>query len=449
MFERIKQLLSRRIGLFPTAEIKKVFDVDIAVSEEMARKIEFWQDMYAGRAYWIDDDVISLRLEQAIVREFSNAVLTEMSTAISDKKLDNIFTNAIRNLNENLQSGFATGALIIKPLGKDCVQYIPQSQFIPIEYDSRGRLIKVVFPDVRQVGEHDFYTRLEYHCLSQKNGLTVINKAFHSMSRDTLGKMCPLSQVEDWKDILEYENYSTMFRTDFGYYRNPIANTIDNSFSGVSIFDCAADLIYKADRQFGRIEWEFESGERAIIVDDAALQLTESKKRDLPHTFKRLYKGLDISIDSNGGELFHEFSPVFRQEDLLKGLDEYKRLIEFQVGLSYGDISNPQSVEKTAQEVKAAKKRKYNTVNAIQQNLRDCLDDLCYALAFYNCMTKNYDFNCSFKDSILADEETERKQDLQDVSVGAMPLWEYRMKWYGEDEKTAKSKISDNADVID
>ena len=449
MFERIKQLLSRRIGLFPTAEIKKVFDVDIAVSEEMARKIEFWQDMYAGCAYWIDDDVISLRLEQAIVREFSNAVLTEMSTAISDKKLDNIFTNAIRNLNENLQSGFATGALIIKPLGKDCVQYIPQSQFIPIEYDSRGRLIKVVFPDVRQVGEHDFYTRLEYHCLSQKNGLTVINKAFHSMSRDTLGKMCPLSQVEDWKDILEYENYSTMFRTDFGYYRNPIANTIDNSFSGVSIFDCAADLIYKADRQFGRIEWEFESGERAIIVDDAALQLTESKKRDLPHTFKRLYKGLDISIDSNGGELFHEFSPVFRQEDLLKGLDEYKRLIEFQVGLSYGDISNPQSVEKTAQEVKAAKKRKYNTVNAIQQNLRDCLDDLCYALAFYNCMTKNYDFNCSFKDSILADEETERKQDLQDVSVGAMPLWEYRMKWYGEDEKTAKSKISDNADVID
>ena len=45
--------------------------------------------------------------------------------------------------------------------------------------------------------------------------------------------------------------------------------------------------------------------------------------------------------------------------------------------------------------------------------------------------------------------ETERKQDLQDVSVGAMPLWEYRMKWYGEDEKTAKSKISDNVDVID
>lgn len=33
--------------------------------------------------------------------------------------------------------------------------------------------------------------------------------------------------------------------------------------------------------------------------------------------------------------------------------------------------------------------------------------------------------------------------------MGVMPLWEYRMKWYGEDEKTAKSMTSDTiADVI-
>lgn len=35
------------------------------------------------------------------------------------------------------------------------------------------------------------------------------------------------------------------------------------------------------------------------------------------------------------------------------------------------------------------------------------------------------------------------RQDRQDVSMGAMSLVEYRMKWYNEDEATAKSKVVD------
>lgn len=153
----------------------------------------------------------------------------------------------------------------------------------------------------------------------------------------------------------------------------------------------------------------------------------------------KLYNG--ISIDN----AYHEFSPALRQDDFISGLDEYKRNIEFAVGLSYGDISNPQNIEKTATEIRSAKCRKFNTVYSIQQNLKTCLDDLVYALAFYNEMaTKNYEFVCDFKDSILVDEETERIQDRQDVSMGAMPLWEYRMKWYGEDEETAKAMTTDS-----
>ena len=51
----------------------------------------------------------------------------------------------------------------------------------------------------------------------------------------------------------------------------------------------------------------------------------------------------------------------------------------------------------------------------------------------------------NFEDSILADDETKRASDRQDVSMGIMPLWEYRMKWYGEDEETAKKMTSDSA----
>ena len=53
------------------------------------------------------------------------------------------------------------------------------------------------------------------------------------------------------------------------------------------------------------------------------------------------------------------------------------------------------------------------------------------------------EFVCKFNDSILTDEESERQQDRQDVSMGAMSLVEYRMKWYNEDENTAKGKVVD------
>lgn len=42
-----------------------------------------------------------------------------------------------------------------------------------------------------------------------------------------------------------------------------------------------------------------------------------------------------------------------------------------------------------------------------------------------------------FDDSIISDTAAEKAQDMAEVGV-TMHAWEYRAKWYGEDEKTAK-----------
>ena len=64
----------------------------------------------------------------------------------------------------------------------------------------------------------------------------------------------------------------------------------------------------------------------------------------------------------------------------------------------------------------------------------------------YNERT-GYEFNCNFHDSILTDEETQRRQDKEDVAAGIMQPWEYRAKWYGEDEETAKEMVGVSAEV--
>lgn len=244
-------------------------------------------------------------------------------------------------------------------------------------------------------------------------------------------------------------HYPGVERPIYGYYRNPIDNTVDGSFAGVSIFEPAVDLIKLTDTQFGRLDWEFESGERAVHVDPSALKRGSDGKFSLPKLSKRLYRAVDVDMGEGKGGLIQEYSPAFREQSIIAGLEEYKRSIEFAVGLSYGDLSNPQSVEKTATEIIAAKKRKYNTVNAIQQNLRDCIDDLVYALAFWSAKTKSgYELVCDFKDSILTDEQSEREQDRADVSMGVMRLEEYRAKWYGETVEEAAKNLPEPAEVV-
>ena len=64
---------------------------------------------------------------------------------------------------------------------------------------------------------------------------------------------------------------------------------------------------------------------------------------------------------------------------------------------------------------------RYNRVNAIEEKLEECLRDFVAGLAFYNKMYRSgYELSCKFSDSILTDEESERQQDRQDVSMGVM-----------------------------
>ncbi len=447
-FNFVKGLVNMMFG---NTEIKSALGVEPKVSEDMLQRIKLWSDMHSGKAPWVNDNVQSLRLEKGITREFSNIATLEMTTSLSNEQLDVPYQKALRKISERMQSALATGAMCIKPSPNLSVEYIPQGAFCPIRYDSEGALVSVIFPEVVREGD-TYYTRLEWHDLTAQ-GLRIVNRAFISRSKDKLGYETALNVRDAWSNIMPEVLYSGVTRPAYGYFVVPVANTIDNTFAGVSIFDSATEIIRKADTQFGRLDWEFESGERAVHVDEKALirKTHEEGKPSwvLPKLNRRLYRGLNIDMGDNA-ELFKEYSPEFREQAIIAGLEEYKRNIEFTVGLAYGDISNPAMVAKTATEIITAKKRKFDTVSAIQANLRDCLDDLAWALAFYAGKTQSgYEFICDFKDSILTDEAAERSHDERMVSMGVMSLAEYRSKWMGEPLDVAEKNLPANQAVME
>lgn len=436
--------------MFGYSTIKSIAGKDIALSEEMIDAINEWQTMMEGAAGWVVNPVKSLRIEQGICREFADAVLVEMETGISNERLDKIYQKSIIDLNENFQEGLGLGSLVIKPLGADGAEFVTPDKFIPILFGDDGKPVDIGFLSIKRIGEHDYYTRFERHYFVNGN-LTIENKCYHSHSREYIGRPCELYEVEEWAEINPGPvTFPGMAQMDFGYYRNPIKNKVDDSKCGVSVFESAKELIEKADVQGARLDWEFESGERAIHVDERALNNQMNNGRPgMPKMNKRLYRGLNID-DGKDKELLKEYSPDMRDESFNRGLERYYRDIEFNVGLAYGDLSDVQYVEKTATEVKASKARKYNRVTMIQNKLQDCLEDFVAGLAFYNGLyTSGYEFNCNFHDSILTDEETQRSQDKEDVAAGIMQPWEYRAKWYDEDEDTAKEMVGSPAEVIE
>ena len=423
--------------LFPIKDIQTALDITPALSQDMLDRIDVWSNCYRGKAKWVDGDrVVSLRLESSAMRELANVTLNEMTTNVSNDTLNNLLEKVKVNLNTNLQRALATGGMVIKPLNETQVQFIAANAFIPIEYDADGRLIDVAFPEFKKIKDK-YFTRFERHKLSG-NTLTITNKAFMSDSTKTLGRAISLDFVDEWAGYAE-EVIFPVDRQIFGYFRTPNDNTVDGSPAGVSMFETALEKIKRADIQFGRLDYEFESAKRRIHADVSMV-----KRSDSGYELDEVY----VNVNGDNDDFYKEFSPALRQDGFIAGLEAYKREIEFDIGLSYGDLSQPQYVEKTATEVNAAKCRKRNTVNQIQGQLKACLDDLLYALAFFNRLTKSgYEFTCDFKDSLLNDEQSEREEDRKDLANGTLRLEEYRAKYRNETLEEAKANLPEQAEV--
>ena len=366
--------------MFSRDDMKRITANEVTLSNDMVQRIELWSDMLKGKAYWLRDGrgnvFKSMKLETAICSEFANISLIEMDWNISDPVLEELCKPAFDALNMNLKRGLGLGAMVIKPIGAGGeYEYVMQDKIIPIEYNAAGDPVSMAFVQVKPYGDNDVYYRVETHRLTLE-GLEIRNTAYRG-TKNNIGSKVQLSVFPEWADLPEEIVFGGMDRMDFGYYRNPIPNEIDESFNGVSIFEAAVDHIHMADIQNARLDWEFESAERMIFADYTTVQKTTSGWVS-PVNRKRLIVGADIEKSNAMGDTFN---PEIRETNFINGLNEYLRIIERDCQLAYGDLSKNEVIEKTATEILASRKRKYYMVTAIQENLKTCMESYVDAVA--------------------------------------------------------------------
>ena len=215
-------------------------------------------------------------------------------------------------------------------------------------------------------------------------------------------------------------------------------------------------MIKEAEKQYSRYLWEYQGGELAI---DASADLFDiergTNKPVLPNGKDRLYRTYDYDTSSNVGnggsnKFIDVFAPTLRDESYARGFNNILKRIEFNCGLSYGDLSDPQAIEKTAEEIKSSKQRKYNTVTAIQNELDNVFEHIAYIMNIYavglgKANSMNISLNNDWGDSVLVDSEKQRNIDLQEVNIGLMPEWKYKMKWQGLTEQQAKAEVAESS----
>lgn len=464
MFEKFKKFIGgvkSRMGFGMIGDVAK----DRAtVSTNMESKIDLWMNMYCGKASWIPEVTHghTLGLPATIASEVARLVTLEMSVEISGENarsqyLSEQFEPLKKKLRRYVEYACAGGGLMFKPYlsGTDvAIDIVQADKFYPIAFDSKGDIVSAAFIEEKTVGK-DKYSRIEKH-IKTNDGYIITNECRKGTPGSDVGFPCSLTEIPEWAEIEPKVVIAGAKYPLFSYFCIPQGNTEEpTSPLGVSVYARAVTQIKEADKQYDLYLWEYDGGALAVNASASAFARDRKGNAVMPEGRERLYVVNSLDADEAGNmNLIDTYSPELRDESYRRGLNEIKRNIENVCGLAWGTISDVDTDAKTATEIKHMKQRSYSTVTDIQKALQSALDGLITAMdeltSLYNLAPPGeYETAYVWDDSIVVDAEAERLRDLQEVTAGLMAKWEYRVKWYGEDEKTAKQNISSNSQSSD
>lgn len=460
-------------NLLPGNSVEKILKVQICESGVMKNAIELWQDMYKNEPPWKggQEKIIPLNLPAVISSEFARLILTEFRIEISGSQmaeyLDRQLKKDLIDLNKFVEWYCAGGGIAIKPYvagvdeyGKPTaikLDFVRSVDFFPCAYDNE-MVTAAVFVESKKIGDY-LYTRLEYHELSGRE-YTITNKAFRSEQiyqydsdggysvNDRFQTEVSLSSVPDWAGLSEEPvRIGNVDKPLFVYIKVPVANNIDTcSPLGVSVYSRAVDVIENADRQYGRLLWEYKATEARIMADETLFDTDKKGRPILPEGEEGLFRTFDFDQADSGSGYIKEYAPAIRYEAQFKGLNKQLQMIELLVGLAPGTLSEMQDVEKTATEIKNGKQRSYHTVNAMQQAWERGFEGLIEAMRtlaiLYDIVPDGEtDFNCSWGDGVLEDTEAEYQRRWQMVLSNRLKTEDFFMWYFGCSKEEALAMI--------
>lgn len=324
------------------------------------------------------------------------------------------------------------GRLKKSPKGAVSLEYVGAENIFPISHKN-GKAVDIAFAGCMTV-----------------NGEELVYVQIHTLESD--GYVIRSKMYKDSEEIALPENIAPTVRTgsDKPWFvlikPNTVNNADTNSPMGMSIFAAATDILKGIDLCYDSLNMEFYLGKKMVFLRKDMLEQDGQGNFFAPQDCNRqlfMYVG-DKNID--GDMIPQEFNPELRVAAHTEALRDQLRYLAAKCGLgerSYG-FDNGNVV--TATQVISENSAMFRALKKHEILLESAIITLVKTLLYIGKeiigleISDGAEIAVIFDDSIIEDKQSKQKTDLELVKEGIMMPYEFRMKHFGEDEETAKSK---------
>lgn len=148
-------------------------------------------------------------------------------------------------------------------------------------------------------------------------------------------------------------------------------------------------------------------------------------------------------------DTIQEFAPALRTNAQIEAFRVALQLLGDLTGfgLNYFNMDESRGYVKTATEVSSDNSALMRNIRRHENSLEGAIVDIARAAMFLSrsfgeSIPDGGAMTVQFDDSIIQDTAAEKAQDMQEVGV-TMGAWEYRMRWYGEEESVARARAAE------
>lgn len=240
-----------------------------------------------------------------------------------------------------------------------------------------------------------------------------------------------------------------------------IENNIADVPLGVSIFANAIDQLKGCDLAFDNLCNDFYLGRKKVymsqdVIATEEITVTKDGKTERvtkPLAGETIEQSLYVSVGKDlpgATKFFEEYNPNIRVEENKEGIQLFLNLLSSKVGFGQNRYQFNSKTMATATEVRVSNADLTESVWKQRVALQDVLTEMTQSIlkigrdVCHKNINPDAKITIKFDDSMFSDEEAQRLRDLQEVRDGIMQKWEYRIKYYGEDEKKAKSMVEND-----
>lgn len=351
------------------------------------------------------------------------------------------------------------GNLSVDDRTKLDIIYVEANQIIPLKVE-HGQIIDVAIVSENNIKDKKEYY-IEIHKLIYKQELKQEIYAISNTYLDENGKEIKKEGIA--------KNYTINSNIpSFSILKPAIANPLDSSYNnvnglGFSTYGTAIDQLKACDTVYNNFVMDFYLGGKKVFYNKKIVNTKTIKTKDENGNIKEeeieQYPD-DITRQqwkTYGNEMTNlkedpaitEYNPKLRVEENKEGIQFALDMLSFKAGLGtkYYEFNGSSVV--TATQYVGDRQDLIVNANKHRKNVDEFVSGICKAILllgrilFKENVTEDCIVSITDKDGFMVDTETAKQEFRQDIAIGVRQLWEYRVKFFGEDKETAKAMVKD------